>query len=143
MNSLPTDQSFSALDDHGDVLHEPTSTIGKSAASGAHEALVLTQVEVLIRAVLRKPAPSSIESDPDWVRLFRFCEKHRHALVDCLRARKKLVRPAYLDLWLRQLASPPRGKWSDVRLGLMPFIRVAGYPPRRDDDPMFTLPSGG
>lgn len=143
INSLPTDPSSSALDDHGDVLREPPPPNTKPAAIGGHEALVLKQVEVLIRAVLRKPAPSSIESDPDWARLFRFCEKHRHVLADSLRARKKTDLPGYLDLWLRQLASPPRGEWSGARLGLMPFIRVAGFPPRSDDDPMFTLPSGG
>ncbi len=142
MNLLPIDPSFSEYLDHSDEPHEPLPKTVKSATSGDHHVPVLTQVEVLIRAVLGKPAPSSTGSDPDWARLFRFCEKHRHVLADCLRSRKKTDLPGYLDLWLRQLASPPRGEWSGARLGLMPFIRVAGIPPRSDDDPMFTLPSG-
>jgi hypothetical protein len=102
------------------------------------EQAVLMQAEALIRAVLRKPPSSANTSDSDWARLFHFCEDHRYLLAARVSARRKATDLGYLDLWLRQLASPPRGQWASARLSLLSLIRVAGIPPRIDYEPMFT-----
>lgn len=42
----------------------------------------------------------------------------------------KLAHPQRVDVWLRDLVRPPKGKWDGVLHGAIPYIRLVGLFPR-------------
>jgi hypothetical protein len=128
---------------HGQRAGASATNSVTAAEPPVDEGRVWMEVEVLIQRLIDKPPPGSKMVDPDWMRLFRFCEKHRNLIASRVRARRKIVDPGRLDLWLRQLASPPPGRWGGVRYGLLPLIRATGIPPRSEYELMFTDTSSG
>ncbi|MFU8892788.1 MAG: hypothetical protein ACNA8L_04080 [Luteolibacter sp.] len=143
MHFHSNDPTFVELPEHDEHARASVASSGGRSGRLVDDEAVWVQVEVLIRAVLAKPPPSSSTVDPDWARLFLFCEKHREVLAARVRSRRKIANPGLLDLWLRQLVSPPPGIWGGVRLGLLPLIRAAGIPPRSEFEPMFRdFPNG-
>jgi hypothetical protein len=143
MHFHPNEPTFVELPEYDEDARASVAFTGGHSERAVDEEAVCVQVEMLIRAVLVKPPPSSNMADPDWARLFRFCEKHREVLAARVRSRRKIANPGRLDLWLRQLASPPPGTWGGARLGLLPLIRAAGIPPRSEFEPMFSDFSNG
>jgi hypothetical protein len=99
---------------------------------------VLMRFEELVEAILFKSPPSLNTSDPDWLRLFAWCHKHRASLSTQARLWGKLAEPRRVDVWLRELASPPNGTYLGVRRGAISYIRMVGLPPRGDGEPLFT-----
>jgi hypothetical protein len=100
--------------------------------------LILRHFEELVEAVLHRPPPSTPTSDPDWLRLFGWCYIHREFLAGHARRWTRLGKPGRVDIWLRELASPPNRTYQGVRNGAMYYIRLVGLPPRSDGEPMFT-----
>lgn len=124
-----------------DVLEGPESPLRLSpAASWASPEVdpVLERFEQLVEAVLPLPPPSVPCSDPHWVALFRWCDRHRVVLAARARRFQRKGVQSRLDLWLRELATPPKGQWEGVRYGALPFIRMVGLPPRGDGETLFT-----
>jgi hypothetical protein len=105
---------------------------------GSPEERIMMRFEALVEAVLYRPPPSAARPDPDWNRLFRWCHTHRNFLATRARSTGKLASPNRVDLWLRELASPPKGVWDGVRQGAISYIRLVGIPPRGSSEAMFT-----
>lgn len=114
----------------------------ESAMAGADsEALtcpILRRFEELVEAVLASAPPSVATLDVDWTRLFRWCDTHRALLAERAFLWSKLAHPQRVDVWLRELARPPKGRWDGVRHGAISYIRLVGLPPRGEGEPMFT-----
>jgi hypothetical protein len=115
----------------------PLHELQSSRASGDP---LLERFESLVEAVLLLPPPSVPCSHPQWAALFRWCGRHRKQLAararDCIRNDSQ----ERVDVWLRELASPPKGMWDGVRYGAMQYIRLVGHLPRNSGQPMFTAP---
>jgi|688.fasta_scaffold637731_2 hypothetical protein len=130
-------------EEHSKSLQPSESDAPLPMLHGAHHRAaaqdpVLERLENMVEALLQLPPPSVPCTDRPWRALFLWCNKHRHHLAmharRCLKSRSQ----QRVDLWLCELASPPKGMWEGVRHGLLPFIRLVGLPPRGDGEPMFT-----
>jgi hypothetical protein len=117
---------------------ERSEPLGPPVTAAPPECPVLARFEELVEAVLSSPPPVVATADPDWRRLFRWCDTHRGLLAERASQRNKLTRPQRADVWLRELASPPKTGWDGVRHGALPFIRLVGMLPRSSGEPMFT-----
>jgi hypothetical protein len=102
---------------------------------------VLERLEYLIESVLMLPPPSVPCANRQWRQLFNWCIKYRYHLGTHARRCLKHGSQTRVDVWLCELASPPKGLWEGVRHGLLPFIRLVGLTPRGDGQPMFTVPA--
>jgi hypothetical protein len=130
--------SFSRSAERGGLSRgdDPSAMLGSGAASVSCP--ILRRFEELVEAVLTHAPPSLGASDADWVRLFRYCDKHRVLLAERAKMWNKLAEVRRVDVWLHELARPPKGAWEGVRHGAMPYIRLVGLAPRGAGGAMFT-----
>ena len=68
--------------------------------------------------------------------LIALCNHHRQVLDRIYR--KDRMADARIRTWIHELATPPAGEWSELRLSLAPLIRTFGQPPRPKGSRLFS-----
>ena len=122
------------------ITHE---TLRNLRRLNSDEAITRTFLDLVVEYLANANARRGVITDELYL-LVALCNHHRQVLDRLYRKdlKDRMADPR-IRIWLHELATPPAGEWSELRLSLTPFIRILGGLPRPKGSRLFSpmLPS--